>query len=67
MNRDEFDGKKEQLKGKMKQAAGDLTDDERLHDEGVADETAGDVQEGFGRGRRKVGEAIEDLGDKIKR
>lgn len=67
MNRDELEGKKEQLKGKMKQAAGDLTDDDRLRDEGEADETAGDVQEGFGRGRRKVGEAIEDLGDKIKR
>jgi uncharacterized protein YjbJ (UPF0337 family) len=67
MNRDELDGKKEQLKGKMKQAAGDLTDNDRLHDEGVADEAAGDVQEGFGRGRRKVGEAIEDLGDSIKR
>jgi uncharacterized protein YjbJ (UPF0337 family) len=67
MNRDEFQGKNDQLKGKIKQAAGDLTDDERLHDEGVADEAAGKVQEGFGRGRRKVGEALEDLGDKMKR
>jgi uncharacterized protein YjbJ (UPF0337 family) len=67
MNKDELDGKVEQLKGKMKQAAGDVTDNERLHDEGVADEAAGDVQEGFGRGRRKVGEAIEDIGDRIKR
>ncbi|MEO6435639.1 MAG: CsbD family protein [Tepidisphaeraceae bacterium] len=67
MNRDELDGKGEQLKGKIKQAAGDLTDNDRLHDDGVADEAAGDVQEGFGRGRRKVGEAIEDLGDKLKR
>jgi uncharacterized protein YjbJ (UPF0337 family) len=67
MNRDELDGKGEQLKGKLKQAAGDLTDNDRLHDEGVADEAAGNVQEGFGRGRRKIGEAIEDLGDKLKR
>jgi uncharacterized protein YjbJ (UPF0337 family) len=67
MNRDEFQGKNDQLKGKIKQAAGDLADDERLHDEGVADEAAGKVQEGFGRGRRKVGEALEDLGDKVKR
>ena len=66
MNRDELDGKGDQLKGKLKQAAGDLTDNDRLHDEGVADEAAGDVQEGFGRGRRKVGEAIEDLGEKLK-
>jgi len=67
MNRDELEGKGEQVKGKVKQGVGDLTDDERLHDEGVADEAAGDVQETAGRARRKVGEAINDLGDKIKR
>ncbi len=67
MNRDELDGKGDQLKGKLKQAAGDLTDNDRLHDEGVADEAAGNVQEGFGKGRRKIGEAIEDLGEKLKR
>jgi uncharacterized protein YjbJ (UPF0337 family) len=67
MNRDEIDGKADQLKGKVKQAAGDLTDNQDLHDEGVADEAAGNVQEGFGRGRRKVGEAIEDIGEKLKR
>jgi uncharacterized protein YjbJ (UPF0337 family) len=66
-NKDELDGKTEQVKGKMKQAWGDLTDDERMHDEGVADEAAGDVQEGFGRARRKIGETIEDIGDNVKR
>jgi uncharacterized protein YjbJ (UPF0337 family) len=67
MNRDELDGKADQIKGKVKKAAGDLTDNDRLHDEGAADEAAGEVQEGFGRARRKVGDAIEDLGEKIKR
>lgn len=67
MNRDELEGKAEQLKGKIKQGVGDLTDNERLHDEGVADEAAGDVQDTLGRARRKVGEAVNDLGDKIKR
>ena len=66
-NRDELNGKKEQVKGKVKQAWGDLTDNERLRDEGAADEAAGEVQEGFGKARRKVGEAIEDIGDEIKR
>jgi uncharacterized protein YjbJ (UPF0337 family) len=67
MNRDELEGKGDQLKGKVKQAAGDLTDNDRLHDEGVADEASGDVQEGLGKTRRKVGEAVEDLGNKLKR
>ena len=66
-NRDELDGKSEQVKGRVKQAWGDVTNNERLHDEGVADEAAGNVQEGFGRARRKVGEAIEDIGEDIKR
>jgi uncharacterized protein YjbJ (UPF0337 family) len=66
-NRDEIEGTKEQIKGKAKQAWGDLTDNERLHDEGAADEAAGTVQEGFGKARRKVGEAIEDIGEEIKR
>ena len=67
MNKDELEGRKDQLKGKVKQATGDLTDDERLHDEGVADEAAGNVQEGFGRARRKVGDAVEDIGENIKK
>ncbi|MEP6916216.1 MAG: CsbD family protein [Acidobacteriota bacterium] len=67
MNRDELEGKAEALKGKIKQAAGDLADNPRLHDEGVADELAGDTQDTAGRVRRKVGEAIEDVGNAIKR
>lgn len=66
MNRDELDGKTDQIKGKIKQGVGDLTDDQRLHDEGVADEAAGDVQEGFGKARRKVGDALHDVAHKIK-
>jgi uncharacterized protein YjbJ (UPF0337 family) len=41
MNRDELEGKAEALKGKIKQAAGTLTRDPDLHDEGVVDEVAG--------------------------
>jgi uncharacterized protein YjbJ (UPF0337 family) len=67
MNRDELEGKKDQVKGKVKQAVGDVTDNPNLRDEGAADEAAGELQEGFGRGRRKVGEAIEDIGENIKR
>ena len=67
MNRDELDGKAETLKGKIKKAAGDLTDDPELHDEGVADEAAGKTQDTFGAAKRKVGDAIKDLGNAIKK
>jgi len=66
MNKDELDGKGESAKGKIKQGVGDLTDNDRMREQGAADEMKGDVQEGFGKARRKVGDAIEDVGDKLK-
>ena len=67
MNKDELDGKVDALKGRIKQGVGDLTDNDRLRDEGAADEASGEIKEGFGKARRKVGDAIEEVGDKIKR
>jgi uncharacterized protein YjbJ (UPF0337 family) len=67
MNRDELEGKAEALKGKIKQAAGTLTRDPDLHDEGVIDEVAGQTQAAVGRTKRKVGEAIEHVGNVIKK
>ena len=66
-NEDELKGKADQIKGKVKDAVGNATGDERLRDKGAADEAAGEVQETFGKGRRKVGEAIENIGKDIKR
>jgi uncharacterized protein YjbJ (UPF0337 family) len=66
-NRDELDGKSESIKGKVEQAAGDLTDNEELRERGAAHEISGKTRETFGRARRKVGEALDDLADVIKR
>ncbi len=66
-NRDEVEGKWDQAKGKTKEAIGRAIDDEELEAEGSADRVKGDVKEGLGKARRKVGEAIEDVGDAIKR
>ena len=49
------DGTVDQAKGKVKQAAGDLTDDNDLRREGKADEASG-----------KVKEKVDDAGDKLK-
>jgi uncharacterized protein YjbJ (UPF0337 family) len=66
-NKDEIAGKVGQIKGKVKQAVGNATDDPQLHDEGVVDEASGEAREGFGTVKRKVGEAVKDLGNRIKR
>jgi len=65
--REELKGRGEQLRGRSKQAVGDLTDDERLRGEGLADEATGRVREGAARTRRRIGKSIEDVGKRIKR
>ena len=66
-NRDEVEGKWDQAKGNIKEGVGRAVNDGDLADEGRADQAGGEVKEGFGKARRKVGEAIEDVGDAIGR
>ena len=66
MNKDEVNGKVDRLKGNVKESVGNATNDEKLRDEGIADQAAGNVEEGFGKARRKVGEALHDVAHKIK-
>ena len=67
MNKDELQGKGKKIKGHVKQEAGRLSGDERLSQEGADDRLEGEIQEGVGKARRKVGEAVERLGRKVKR
>ena len=64
---DRIAGNWKQFKGDIRTKWGDLTDNEGLRDEGAADEAKGDLQEGFGKAKRKVGDTIEDMGEDIKR
>jgi uncharacterized protein YjbJ (UPF0337 family) len=48
---------KDDVKGRMKEAAGDLTDDDRLKNEGKVDQGKGKVKEAVDR----VGDAIKDV------
>jgi uncharacterized protein YjbJ (UPF0337 family) len=66
-NRDELEGKLDQAKGSVKETVGRTTNDRDLEAEGSADRTGGKVQEGFGTAKRKVGEAIEDIGESIRK
>ncbi len=66
-NDDEIKGKGKQAIGGVKDKAGELTGDREIEAEGEAQREEGRVQEGFGEGRRKVGEKVKELGDKIGR
>ena len=66
-NEDELEGKADQVKGRIKDAAGNLTGDEQMEREGEADKIGGTVQDTIGKGRRKAGETMEDLGENLKR
>jgi uncharacterized protein YjbJ (UPF0337 family) len=67
LNQDEIMGKLKRIKGQIKQGVAGVTGSQRLRDEGEAVEVVGEVQEGAGRVRRTVGEAVNDLGDHIKK
>lgn len=67
MNRDELEGKATDAKGSIKEKVGELTDNERLRNEGQADQAAGETQEAYGKGKQRVGDTVEDLGERIKR
>jgi uncharacterized protein YjbJ (UPF0337 family) len=62
---DELKGKGKKVKGAVKEKLGKLTRDRNLQDRGAAERTEGEVQEGFGKAKRKIGESIEDLGERI--
>ena len=66
-NRDELEGKFDRAKGTTKETIGRTVNDRELEQEGRDDQTGGKVQEGFGKARRKVGEAIEDIGEEVRK
>jgi uncharacterized protein YjbJ (UPF0337 family) len=66
-NKDEIEGKADQIKGRVKERVGEMNKDETMREEGQDDQVKGEMQEGFGKGRRKVGEFIEEAGKNLKR
>lgn len=62
---DEIKGKGKQVKGVVKEKLGKLTGDRELEDRGKADRIEGDLQEGFGKVKRRIGEEVGDLGKRI--
>jgi uncharacterized protein YjbJ (UPF0337 family) len=64
-NKDEVNGKFDQAKGLVKGKIGRALGDRKMKDEGDAERTGGQIREGFGKSKRKVGEAVEKIGKAI--
>jgi uncharacterized protein YjbJ (UPF0337 family) len=56
---------KDQVTGKIKQAAADLTDDKDLRREGKADEKAGNAKEFLDDTKDKMDDLVDKAKDKI--
>ena len=67
MNRDEVKGKIDEASGTVKEKTGRAVGDPILEDEGADQRASGKIEAGFGKARRKVGEAMKDAGDKLGR
>ena len=62
MDRLELKGNWNQLKGKVKQAHGDLTDDDLRYEEGKDDELLGRLQKKLGKSREDLIKWLKSLG-----
>jgi uncharacterized protein YjbJ (UPF0337 family) len=65
INDDEVKGKIDQASGTVKENVGRVIGDPLLESEGADQRASGKIEEGFGKARRKVGEAVKDIGDKL--
>ncbi len=60
-----MDNDLDQAKGRVKQAVGDLTDNEDLKKQGKADENAGKVKEFLGDAKDKADDLVDKVKDKV--
>ena len=65
MNKDQVAGRAEDLKGKIKEGVGNVTDSERLKREGQLDQASGKSQAGLGDAKETVKDGVNKTVDKI--
>ncbi len=64
MNKDQVKGRAEDIKGKVKEATGNVVGNERLQSEGQADQVKGKAQAGYGDAKENVKDGIDKTIDK---
>lgn len=60
MDKDRSAGVGHQVKGALKEAAGTVTGNQDLKDEGTVERAGGKLQEGFGKGKDAVRDVLKD-------
>ncbi len=60
MNKDQVKGAAQQVKGHIKEAAGDAVGNEKLQAEGKIDKATGKVQKNYGDAKEHVKDAVHD-------
>ncbi|MFD1063708.1 CsbD family protein [Winogradskyella litorisediminis] len=60
MNKEQFKGKWNQIKGDFKQKYGKVTEDEYKESEGDLDKLAGKIQEKYGKTKEEIKEEISN-------
>ena len=66
VNKDEVEGKWEQVKGTVKDKVGEATGDRSLEAEGEAQNAEGETQETWGKFKRGVSDTVDSVGDAVK-
>jgi uncharacterized protein YjbJ (UPF0337 family) len=61
-----MDGKMDQIKGRIKEAAGAITDDDRLKREGELDQVVGKMKETAAKVAENVKKTVERAADTLK-
>ena len=59
MNKDQVQGRANEVKGDIKEAAGKLVGNQKLQGEGLVDQAKGKAQAGLGDAKEKVKNAID--------
>jgi uncharacterized protein YjbJ (UPF0337 family) len=62
MDKLEIKGKWHEVKGRLKQAYGDLTDDDLRHEDGKDEELMGRIEKRLGKTRDQVRHMLRDAG-----
>lgn len=66
MNTDTFEGQSRAAGGTVKEAAGSLTGDRTMANEGRAEQVGGNLQESFGAARDAVGKSARPILDTVR-